>query len=124
MKRPEQDLQRAVTQYLAILESQGLLVWYPIPNGGKRGRVESAIFKRLGLVRAGVPDLAIVMRGGQSAFIELKAPNGRPTAKQFEMLAKLRSAGALTAVCDNLDAVIATVDGWIAKDIEASARMQ
>lgn len=68
-----------------------------IPNGGKRGRVEAARLKGMG-VRAGYPDFLLdLARGGYHGLrIELKAkrPNDAPvTASQLEWLERLSSAG-------------------------------
>lgn len=60
MRHPEDDLQRAVVQYLDVALPADAVA-YAVPNGGKRSRTEAARLKGLG-VRAGVPDLAIVWR--------------------------------------------------------------
>jgi hypothetical protein len=49
---PEQIIQRAVCQHLRQRGARGL-VWFHVPNGGRRSPVEAAIFNGLG-VRAGV----------------------------------------------------------------------
>lgn len=79
--RPEQGIQRAVVEYLRIMENLGELTFFHVPNGGRRSRTEGRIFKGLG-VRAGVPDLVVLFPGGRTAFIEIKAPNGRLSAAQ------------------------------------------
>lgn len=72
MKRPEQEIQKAIATALRQLEGlTGNFVFFHVPNGGKRGKVEAAIMKAMG-VRAGVPDLVILPRGGVPLFIELK----------------------------------------------------
>lgn len=60
------------------------LVYTHIPHGGKRRRVEAAIFKGIGVV-AGAPDFVIWRKGGGVANIELKAKGGRlsPAQKSF-----------------------------------------
>lgn len=59
-----------------------------IPNGGKRRRVEAGILIGMG-VRAGAPDLLLITpRGGKSGLaLELKAPAGRLSVEQGQMLA-------------------------------------
>ena len=79
--RPEQAIQRAVVQYLGIMENLGELTFFHVPNGGGRSKAEAGIFKGLG-VRAGVPDLVLLFPGGKCAFIEIKAPQGRLSAAQ------------------------------------------
>jgi hypothetical protein len=79
MNRPEQDLQRACVQLLHVYEGMGKLAFAHVPNGGKRGKVEAAIMKGLG-VRAGFPDFILIWSTALgdpcSGFIELKSENG------------------------------------------------
>jgi hypothetical protein len=107
--QPEQIIHRAVVQHLRARGVPGL-VFFHVPNGGKRGPVEAAIFKSLG-VRAGVADL-ILFHAGKSFALELKADNGRPTAEQIEFLADIERAGAFTAMPRGLDAALATLETW------------
>ena len=79
--RPEQQIQRAVVQYLGIMENLGELTFFHVPNGGRRTKTEASIFKGLG-VRAGVPDLVLLFPGGKCAFVEIKADKGRLSAAQ------------------------------------------
>ena len=78
---PEQQIQRAVVDYLRLLENLGELYVFNVPNGGWRSKAEAGILKSLG-VRAGVPDLVLLLPGGKIAFIEIKAPGGRLSAAQ------------------------------------------
>ena len=79
--RPEQQIQRAVVQYLGIMENLGELTFFHVPNGGRRTKAEGSIFKSLG-VRPGVPDLVLLFPGGKCAFVEIKADKGRLSAAQ------------------------------------------
>lgn len=82
LNRPEDDLQRAVLQYLALAVSKHYIV-IAVPNGGKRSMLEAKIMKGLG-VRAGAADI-LISGCGFSGWLELKAPNGRlsPAQKEF-----------------------------------------
>jgi hypothetical protein len=60
--RPEQQIQRAVFEHLAIRGAPAVFAFHPA-NGGWRTRVEAAILKAMG-VRAGVPDV-IAIEGGR-----------------------------------------------------------
>ena len=42
--RPEQQIQRAVVQYLGIMENLGELTFFHVPNGGRRSKAEAGIF--------------------------------------------------------------------------------
>lgn len=103
-KRPEDTLQRAVCAYLDVLQSQSKLLYFAVPNGGKRAKIEAFIMKGLG-VKAGVPDLCIVPKTGPVLFIELKSPDGRVSESQTEWLFKLSEFGCPTTICRNLDEV-------------------
>jgi hypothetical protein len=114
-QHPEDDLQRAVAQYLDI---HGWL-WCHCPNGGKRNAREAARLKGMG-VKPGVPDVLIFetwceVRGseptvfefsGHGIAIELKSPKGRTTKTQDAWLAGLRRRGWKTAVCRSIDEVV------------------
>src|SRR2546421_7946782 len=58
MNAREQDIQRAVFDHLRWRGVPGVFAFH-VPNGGKRNRVEAAIFKGLG-TRDGVPDMLAV----------------------------------------------------------------
>jgi hypothetical protein len=79
MNRPEEQLQRAVVQLLAIYERRGLLAYCAVPNGGYRTPAEAGILNAMG-VRRGVPDLLLWTPHGRSFGVELKAGRG-PTRK-------------------------------------------
>jgi hypothetical protein len=71
--RPEQEIQKALFQHLAVRAASTVFAFHPA-NGGWRSRVEGAILKGMG-VKAGVPDF-IAIKGGQCYALELKAPDG------------------------------------------------
>lgn len=111
MRRPEQDLQRVCVQLLQIYESLGKLTFAHVPNGGKRGKVEAAIMKGLG-VRAGFPDFIICWPGGMSGFIELKSSDGRLSEKQEEWRDQLMFFGHNWAVVRSVDGLIWALGKW------------
>lgn len=86
---PEDAVQRAIVDYLTIVENMTLkrVRFFAVPNGGKRSKTEAAIMKGLG-VRAGVPDIAVlwVCNKGQPhvGFIEVKSGDGRLSPAQEE----------------------------------------
>jgi hypothetical protein len=81
-RQPEAALQRAV---VAHLEARAWpdVVWWHHPAGGVRSKIE-AIMKGLG-VKPGIPDL-LAVRHGRFYAVELKAPSGRLSGAQSEML--------------------------------------
>lgn len=107
--RPEDAIQRAVVQHLRARGARDLVFWHT-PNGGKRRRVEAAIFKGLG-VRAGVADIVALHRGRFYA-LELKAPGGRPTESQIQFLQDVNKAGGYSALCEGLDRALSCLETW------------
>ena len=109
MKRPEEQIQRAVVSHLKARSMPGVFFFHPA-NGGRRTKAEAGIFKALG-VRAGVPDLIVVYRA-QIFGLELKADSGRLTPIQRQALNDMEVAGARTAVARSLDEALVTLECW------------
>ncbi len=109
MKRPEQAIQRAVFQHLAARSMPGVLAWHPF-SGGKRSPIEAAIYKGLG-ARAGFPDVMVLYRS-QTFGLELKAPGGRVTPVQRQVMNEMEIAGARTAVAYDIDEALTTLEFW------------
>ena len=86
---------------------------FAIPNGGGRGVIESANFKRSG-VRPGIPDLFLAVPKDTRCglFIEMKAAKGRESAEQvvvrrflfksYDSVVCWSAAEAITAIEDYL----------------------
>ena len=106
---PEDILQMQVARFLKIAAPD--LLWFHPANGGYRNPREAKKLKDMG-VRPGVPDLAFVLPGGMSAFIELKAgKNGlQPSQKDFAQQAT--EAGSAWQVCRSLEEVESTLRAW------------
>jgi hypothetical protein len=98
--RPEDAIQRAVTQHYRQRAAAGVFM-FAVPNGGYRRPIEAAIMKATGTV-AGVPD-TIWIKNGQAYALELKAEGGKPTPKQVEAIAAMQVAGAITGVAVGID---------------------
>jgi hypothetical protein len=107
--RPEQEIQKALFQHLAVRAASTVFAFHPA-NGGWRSRVEGAILKGMG-VKAGVPDF-IAIKGGQCYALELKAPDGRLTPAQRDAHAALAAAGATVATAYGLDDALARLEAW------------
>jgi hypothetical protein len=114
---PEQELQYECIKWMKRhLSSE--VVFFHVPNGGKRSMREGAIFKAIGVL-AGVPDL-IIAWPGTIAAVELKAGKGRASEDQIEVQARMsaigwhvsevRSLDQLQLLLRNLGAPIATKD--------------
>lgn len=110
MKRVEQQMHQAIVAHLRQRGAPGL-VWFHVPNGGKRRPVEAAIMKSLG-VRAGVSDLILLHRGHFYA-LELKAgDNSRPTVEQMEFISDVNAAGGHGVICHDLDRALRCLEVW------------
>lgn len=76
MKRPEQEIQKAIAKYLLNLEAvtNKKFTFFHVPNGQNVGQRMGGILKAMGL-RPGVPDLVIFFNSVISPplFVELKA---------------------------------------------------
>src|SRR5690349_16401504 len=96
VNRPEQQLQKAIKQYLDYA-APPLFAFHPA-NGGKRNFKEAVQFKSMGVV-AGVPDFVICAPEGKVYFIELKIGKNDLSDEQVKVLAKLANLGFNYSVC-------------------------
>lgn len=117
MMRPEQVLQQNVARYLAA--ALPATIWFHIPNGGGRSKVEAGILKSMG-VRAGVADLCFVLPGARVGFIELKAGKGTANPAQKVFRADCELQGVPYAECRSLAEVEGTLAAW---GLKARARI-
>jgi len=97
--QPEELFQRTVVEWLGW--QYPMLMYFSVPNGGRRSKAESGILKATG-VKAGVADLVFVWSDGAGArvgFVELKAPKGTQSDKQkiFEQCCDAISAPYIVA---------------------------
>lgn len=115
---PEHREQTALIRWARACEGRwpALRLLYAVPNGGHRHPATAARMKAEGM-RAGVPDLCLpVPRCGYSSlYVEMKAPAGRLTAEQRDMMAQLEAEGNAAAVCrawtEAADLIAAYLDG-------------
>jgi hypothetical protein len=110
MKRPEEALQRAVVQLLALYAGRGLLAFAHVPNGMYRTPAEAGRLKAMGTT-AGVPDLLVWLDGGASFSIELKAGRGTLSAPQAAWHGTMAGLGHRVHVCRSIDEVEAVLRG-------------
>ena len=131
--RNEEDLQKAVAQYLDLHpKTRGH--WFHPPNEGQRHPAVGAKLKRLGM-RAGLPD-CMCFRSFRSMVvdetalgrasskmmsglaIELKMPKNYPTPAQRQWHQTLRNCGWRVQVCRSLDEVMEVVEQCYGKTDE------
>jgi hypothetical protein len=63
-----------------------------IPNGGSRDAREASNLKIQGVL-AGIPDLIIILPCGESAWVEMKAADGRVSKSQTDLHAHFKALG-------------------------------
>lgn len=107
LRESENDLQIAVLGALRYTLRAPEMVFH-IPNGGARDARTGATMKRLG-VRAGAPDLAILLMGGITLWVELKVSKGKSSQAQLDFGAWALNAGHTYRVCRSVDEVLALV---------------
>jgi len=113
MSRDEDALQRNVVKLLSYYEAQGKILYFAVPNEGKRSFKSAQHRKNLGL-RAGIPDLVIII-DGKFHGLELKSEKGRLNPNQRAWQEAFKKRDIPYAVCRRLDDVKAQIDEWIAK---------
>jgi hypothetical protein len=109
MNRPEQDMHKAVVSHLKLRSVPRVFFWHT-PNEGRRGWVNAAALKAMGMV-SGVPDL-VILKGGELFALELKATSGRLTPSQRLVMERMRDCGAHVAVAKSLDEALVTLECW------------
>lgn len=101
------------------------LQWlHHIPNGGKRGKVEAARFKAMG-VKAGVPDLCLPVARGRyhGLYIEMKRrEGGRLSRDQRDWIDGLRKNGYSVWRCDGHREAIGVLEAYLRGRIKESER--
>lgn len=108
---PEACLQMAVVQHLMLRGVPGL-IYFSIPNEGKRSEAAAHYLKRMGML-PGVGDLCIIVPTPAGAvyrtpvFLELKALRGTQSTDQqaFERLCT-ESGAARYFMADNIDTAL------------------
>ena len=102
MRRPEEQLHRAVVRLLQVYQSRGLLTFCHVPNGERRDRATAGRLKAMGTT-PGVPDLLVWLPGGGHFQVELKAGNGRLSAHQSAWISRMTDMGVAVHVIRSLD---------------------
>lgn len=100
---------------VAVIEQASLMlkrevVYFHVPNGGKRNAREAGRLKKMGVL-AGVPDL-IFIRAGQCYFIEAKIGKNDTAPIQKATIAALTEAGAQIAVCRSIEECVMAWRKW------------
>ena len=106
---PEEQLQRAVIEWLGWVKPD--CVYFFVNNGARLSKAQAG--KAIGMgVLPGVADLAFTLPGGQSAYIELKAPGNYLTPVQRDFSVKVQALGAWYVLARSIEDVEGTLKGW------------
>ena len=104
----EAELQKAVTEYLAIREAQRDLLWSVTDPAAKEAR------ERGRRVRPGWSDITVCVRGGRFVGIELKRPRGgRTSPKQVAFREAIIKLGGIAVECRSVAEVHRAIEGAI-----------
>lgn len=111
MKHEEDDIQKAICQYLDIRK----ICYWAVPNGGARSKSEGAKLKATG-TKSGVPDITIV-HDGLYYGLEVKKPStstpkGYLSKNQKEMIRKIEKAGGEVKVVYSVADVVECTMTW------------
>lgn len=107
--RPEARLQKAVVQHLMLLARPGV-IWFSIPNEGKRSVRTAMELKRMGM-RPGIADLCIVVNG-KAHFLELKAKGGKLSADQIGFFFQCGGSGVPYKLASDIDRALSILREW------------
>lgn len=105
----EDQIHIAILEWLRAVLPGALVVH--VPNGGRRGKREAGLFKRLGVV-AGIPDLIVFMDGAFVFALEVKAPRGVVSKAQESIHTLMRSLGFHVAVVRSIDDARVALAEW------------
>jgi hypothetical protein len=131
MKRPEENLQRAIVAHLKARLLKPWIFW-ATPNGGGRSKAEAGMLKATG-VKAGIPDLFILGPDRKLIAIELKAPpvslkggrlseaKPRISDDQRATINDLGACGVPTLIIRDLDQCMNAL-GWMGVPIAGLSR--
>lgn len=114
----EHKLQCSVVQHLRLMAAPGIY-WAAIPNGGSRSARTGAKLKAEG-VRAGAPDLLIVV-DGKAHGLELKVGKNRQTDTQKATEAEWTAAGGVYVVAHGINEALNYLRQWgvLRRDLNA-----
>lgn len=106
---PEDILQMQVARFLNLAAPD--LLWFHPANGGYRNPREARKLKDMGVL-PGVPDLAFILPGGLSGFIELKAGKNTLQPSQKNFMVRAIAAGSAWQLCRSIEEVETTLRTW------------
>lgn len=107
--RPEDKLQRSIVDFVRVASPTAFI--FSIPNGGKRSEAEGNMLKLTGMV-PGIPDLCVIMPGGQAFFMEVKTEKGPSKKAQNDLRAHFADMKIPSVIVRSLDDVVLQFEFW------------
>ena len=107
-RNAEARIQAATVEWIRTVAPD--LVFHP-PNGGLRSKSEAARLKWIGML-AGIPDLVVLGRDGQSWLIEVKAEHGTLSSEQRAMRDRCTALRIPFVVAKSIDDVRRAFEIW------------
>lgn len=99
---------------LATYLTKKNILFFHVPNGGKRGMTEAIRFKRAG-VKAGIPDIIIPVARKEyhGLFIELKRKVGSNTSdNQKWWIERLNAEGFRAVICFGFEEAVLAIEDY------------
>jgi predicted RecB family endonuclease len=101
-RNAEARIQAAIVELIRAVAPD--LVCFHCPNGGLRGKAEAARLKWIGVL-AGIPDLVVLGRDGQTWLVEVKTGDGALSTDQRAMRDRLTAMRVPYVVARSIDDV-------------------
>lgn len=100
----ESRIQQACVRWFRMQYPRYARLFFAVPNGGGRSKIEAAIMKGEG-VTAGVADMLLLLPSGEHPYlcIEMKTASGRQTREQKAWQADVEAVGGRYAVCRSIE---------------------
>jgi hypothetical protein len=108
-KLSEAEIHMAIADLLTKAASPGVS-WFHPANGELRNIRTAVKLKRMG-VRAGVPDICLIINGVMHG-LELKTAKGRTSPAQQAMHAEMRQAGVIIEIAHGIQAAVDVLRRW------------
>lgn len=110
----EDQLQKNCVKWFRMQYQRFVFLLFHIPNGGKRDKIEAAIFKGMGVV-AGVADLFLSIPNDtyHGCYFELKVGNNEQTQNQIMFMKWVTSMKYQYIVIRTIDEFIEAVDTYM-----------
>jgi hypothetical protein len=110
----EHSIQRLLVAWFRKTYPHLAMVFFAIPNGGRRNKVTAAQLKDEGVL-PGVPDLMLAVPSGgkPGLFLELKTSTGRASRAQQAAMQALAERGYAVELVKGYEAAKAAIVGYL-----------